>query len=117
MYLEKSKTIYEIYHDLNSPISLLVGAGISVPEPTCLPLTWGIAKSLMKLDWFEGDERFPIEDDHIIDKVVEKVRLEHLLSIFYSWRGRDPGKLIAQFGEAIPNFYHKKKLLNSLKIK
>lgn len=103
-----SKNIYDIYKEFKSPLNLLVGAGISVPSPTCLPLTLEITKSLMDLDWFYGDEKFPIGDEALINKIASKVRLEHLLSVFHEWKGHDPGKLIAQFGDAEPNFYHKK---------
>lgn len=103
-----SKNIYDIYKEFKSPLNLLVGAGISVPFPTCLPLTLEITKSIMELDWFYGDEKFPIEDEALINKIASKVRLEHLLSVFHEWKGHDPGKLIAQFGDAAPNFYHKK---------
>ena len=103
-----SKNIYDIYQEFKSPLNLLVGADISVPFPTCLPLTLEITKSIMNLDWFYGDEKFPIEDEALIIKIASKVRLEHLLSVFHEWKGQDPGKLIAQFGDADPNFYHKK---------
>lgn len=103
-----SKNIYDIYKEFKSPLNLLVGAGISVPFPTCLPLTLEITKSIMNLDWFYNDEQFPIEDEALINKIASKVRLEHLLSVFHEWKGQDPGKLIAQFGDAKPNFYHKK---------
>ncbi|MBN2071865.1 MAG: SIR2 family protein [Candidatus Krumholzibacteriota bacterium] len=108
MHFVESKNIYDIYREIKSPINLFVGAGISVPEPSCLPLTLGIAKSILRMDWFGGDERFPVEDDNLIQRIAKKVRMEHLLSIYHKWRGHDPGNLITQFGEARPNYYHKK---------
>lgn len=98
--------IYDIYKLSGKPLAVMAGAGLSVPMPAGLPLLPQMVKSLMRLDWFEGNEKFPITDEKLINEITAKIRLEHLFSIFYEWGQHDPGKLIAQFVEAEPNWYH-----------
>ncbi|NVN97377.1 SIR2 family protein [Candidatus Nomurabacteria bacterium] len=99
-------TIYKAKEAFGTPVSLMIGAGISVPLPTGLPLHTEIVRSLMRLDWFEGEEKFPITDERLIETVSNSLRLEHIFSIFYEWWEHDPGKLILQFKDAEPNWYH-----------
>ena len=98
--------IYEVKNLFKAPLAVMIGAGLSVPMPTALPLTREIVESLMALDWFEGDEKFPITDEAIINNIA-KMRLEHLLSVYYEWGQPDIGKLLVQFREADYNWYHR----------
>jgi NAD-dependent SIR2 family protein deacetylase len=101
-------TIYDVRDAFGSPIGILVGAGLSVPLPTALPLQPEILRSLMNLDWLDGSEKYPIKDSELLDMVNKKIRLEHLLSIYKEWGNHDVGDLLRQFGEAEPNYYHAK---------
>lgn len=98
--------IYEARDLFAGPLTIMVGAGLSVPMPTGLPLLPEIVKSLMNLDWFDGDEKFPITNEYLINKIVLKIRLEHLLSLYHEWGKHDVGKLLTQFRDAEPNWYH-----------
>lgn len=98
--------IYKVKDAFNSPVSIMVGAGLSTPMPTGLPLQRAIVKSIMSLDWFNSDEKFKITDEKLIDLVTTNLRLEHIFTIFHEWQASDPGKFIAQFKKAKPNWYH-----------
>jgi hypothetical protein len=100
------QNIFQAIDIFKTPCAILTGAGISVPMPSGLPLQFEILKSLMNLDWFEGNEKFPFTDENIITKINSALRLEHILSIFHEWGGHDPGKLITQFRDTPPNWYH-----------
>ena len=110
-----------IYQEFKSPLAVMIGAGLSTPLPSGLPLQRNILISLMNLDWVDGEEKFPIKNEksllnriesmlsskkNIIDSVNDKLRLEHILSIYSEWGNRDAGVLLTQFRDAEPNWYH-----------
>jgi len=113
--------IYGIYQEFKSPLAVMVGAGLSAPLPTGLPLQRDILISLLNLDWVDGEEKFPIKNEKrltntiksilhskksMVDAINDKLRLEHILSIYSEWGNRDVGVLLTQFGDAKPNWYH-----------
>lgn len=91
------------------PLAVFIGSGLSVPEPTALPLASEAITSLLSLDWVEAEEKFPYSVSQI-DKNSDlyKIRFEHLLSIFVEWQRHDLGSLLRQFADAPPNGYHRR---------
>ena len=48
------KTFDQIVKISTRPIITFVGCGLSVPEPTCLPLNKELIYSFLKLDWVDN---------------------------------------------------------------
>lgn len=101
-------SIYQLCESSSKPLAAFIGSGLSVPEPSSLPLTKEVIVSLLNLDWVVGDEKFPIPESQIENSDLYKIRLEHILSIFNEWGHHDLGHLLRQFADAPPNWYHKK---------
>ena len=102
------QSIHQLYESSSRPIAAFVGSGLSIVNPTSLPIGKEVVISLLNLDWVEGDEIFPISESQIENSDLYKIRFEHLLSIFKEWGGHDIGHLLHQFADAPPNWYHKK---------
>lgn len=102
------QSIYQLYESSPRPLCVFIGSGLSVPEPSCLPLSKEVVTSLLNLDWVAGDEVFPIPKPQIEGSDLCKIRFEHMLSIFNEWGKHDLGHLLYQFAEAPANWYHRR---------
>lgn len=100
---EYGKSIEQLYESSSRPLAVFVGSGLSVPEPSSLPLSREAIVSLLNLDWVEGEEKFPIPEEQIENSDLHKMRFEHILSIVKDWGKHDIGLLLRQFADAPPN--------------
>ncbi len=100
------KSIYQLFKSSPRPLAAFIGSGLSVPEPSSLPLNKEVIVSLLSLDWVKGEEFFPIPESQIENSNLCKIRFEHLLSTFNGWGKHDMGILLRQFADAPPNWYH-----------
>lgn len=99
-------SLHRIRESSPRPLAAFIGSGLSVPEPSSLPLGKELVVSLLGLDWVHGDELFPISESQIENSDLCKIRFEHLLSIFSEWGKHDIALLLRQFADAPPNWYH-----------
>ena len=91
------------------PVAVFVGSGLSIADPTALPLANEAIVSLLNLDWVDAEEKFSYTEDLITKNTnLYKIRFEHLLSTFQEWNRHDFGTLLKQFADAEPNWYHEK---------
>lgn len=101
-------SIYKLHESSARPLALFVGSGLSVPEPTSLPLNTEVIASLLNLDWVDGPEKFPIPESQAARSNLYMIRFEHALSIFREWGKHDLGELLQQFAQAPSNWYHQR---------
>jgi len=76
--------IYRIYKEFKSPLAVMIGAGLSAPLPTGLPLQRNILISLMNLDWVDGAEKFPIKNEKsLLGRIESKLFFKKKYNRYY----------------------------------
>jgi len=102
------ETFEKIIQESERPIIVFVGCGLSIPEPTCLPLNQELISSFLELDWVKDENKIPLNLKKINNSNIFNLRFEYLLSTFVEWRRFDLAGLFCQFADAPCNPYHKK---------
>ena len=102
--------IEQLYRESQKPIIVFVGAGISVPEPTRLPLNKELIESFLRLDWVDDDSKsmLPLDKESINRLLDYNLRFEYFLSTFMEWKRHSLSLLLGQLADASPNPYHKR---------
>lgn len=77
--MSEIKTFDKISQVSSRSVVVFVGCGLSIPEPTCLPLNRELISSFLKLDWVEDEEKIPLN----FNKINKKKYLTFVLNIYF----------------------------------